>query len=751
MQQTCNKQDLNVKFNKIESGTIFTVDFKSFIENNTITFSREGMAIVYGPNGTGKSSFVKVLADYSNTGLSFDYEEKTYTTGSDIFFVINDQNYRNIIQGSPKDFLIGANINKEYELKKFLETEYPRLCELAISEMKNKYYISTITNKMIDKFDDLEFVSLIRALVNKNDKGKSISISQFIKIIKSINEINENEYDDNKLQYLLKEMNDKKSIIDLVLSISIHEIKSSPKIEEIEENTVAIDILKHFIDKTQCIVCDTININPVDLIKNKKENKERVIASLDNEAKKLIERILSIASNNDPFQIKNNLLNALKTGDTKVVLNLQDEIKSYQKTACLLIEKYLSQLLNDCNLENAYYEYEDLINQKPDISDEDFLYIKEIISGSMRKELIVDHDDKKNIRIFLSGTPFLEQDRRELPLSSGEQNFLSLSFEFLKAKNSPKPIVVLDDPISSFDSIYKNKVVYAISKILEKKQRIIFTHNVDLVRLLDAQYSKSFRMYILNNTENEINGFIPLKNSELEMLINLHKLIETFREKICCDIKNEELYLISMIPFMRGYANICNKKVIYNELTKVMHGYMDDFIDIAKIYHNLFDDVDINGKLQVCPIRQNYIINVENILKESLEQQEIVDRINYPMLDKTLRHTFIYLSLRLLVERTLVNKFKIDKTNKCMKLGKIIDLSFSNGNVESNKMRVKLTSKKTLINEFNHFEGNLSIFQPAIDITDTALNKEKAEIILLVDEINDMNINNQNEVLISST
>jgi len=50
-------------------------------------------------------------------------------------------------------------------------------------------------------------------------------------------------------------------------------------------------------------------------------------------------------------------------------------------------------------------------------------------------------------------------------------------------------------------------------------------------------------------------------------------------------------------------------------------------------------------------------------------------------------------------------------------------------------MRVKLTSKKTLINEFNHFEGNLSIFQPAIDITDTALAKEKAEILLLVERI----------------
>ena len=42
--------------------------------------------------------------------------------------------------------------------------------------------------------------------------------------------------------------------------------------------------------------------------------------------------------------------------------------------------------------------------------------------------------------------------------------------------------------------------------------------------------------------------------------------------------------------------------------------------------------------------------------------------------------------------------------------------------------RVFFTSRKTLLNEFNHFEGNMNIFQPAIDITETALQKEVADI-----------------------
>ncbi|MFZ2539408.1 MAG: hypothetical protein WAX04_10965 [Oscillospiraceae bacterium] len=43
---------------------------------------------------------------------------------------------------------------------------------------------------------------------------------------------------------------------------------------------------------------------------------------------------------------------------------------------------------------------------------------------------------------------------------------------------------------------------------------------------------------------------------------------------------------------------------------------------------------------------------------------------------------------------------------------------------EKLQYRVFFTSRKTLLNEFNHFEGNMNIFQPAIDIEDNALQRE---------------------------
>ena len=144
--------------------------------------------------------------------------------------------------------------------------------------------------------------------------------------------------------------------------------------------------------------------------------------------------------------------------------------------------------------------------------------------------------------------------------------------------------------MSSFDSIYKNKVVYAIVKMLHHKKRIVLTHNTDLIRLLDGQYKRCFKLYLLNNTDGELNGFIPLKNNEQEMLISLEKLLSAFRESVPCHVVNPELFLISMIPFMRGYANIICNRTLFESLTQVMHGYKTETWTLQKHIRNYLEN-----------------------------------------------------------------------------------------------------------------------------------------------------------------
>ena len=86
------------------------------------------------------------------------------------------------------------------------------------------------------------------------------------------------------------------------------------------------------------------------------------------------------------------------------------------------------------------------------------------------------------------------------------------------------------------------------------------------------------------------------------------------------------------------------------------------------------------------------------------------------------------------MEKTLVEKYNID-TENYKQLGEIIYQAFKDNDIDTVRNRVSLTSKKTLINEFNHFEGNLSIFQPAIDITDSALEAERKDIVSFINRI----------------
>ena len=717
---------------KIENEDIFVSDYKNLIKNNEIDFSREGISVIYGPNGTGKTSLVKALSSEKGTKVKYTYGGNEYTDGSQ-FFVINDQNNRNIIKGETKDFLLGDDIKKEFELQEYIENEYNRLCTESISILKVNYSVSSSSSKSIDCFSEwVNIQNIIKDLMNNRSKGSKTGVDTYISEFEKHSQITTPDYEQDKLDYIISDLSEKNPLIIEIETIDTDKLSNNPHIKEIEENTEAIKILSRFGYKDQCIVCDSDGIDSENLLSKKSKNKEDIIKTLDVKTKKIVEKIIANVSEKDPFRIKDIMLGAIETGNLSDVLLLKKSIKEYKNIFANKAIKELVQLYKASDIKIKNEEYQKMINQKPDITEEDFLYIEQIISNNMSKKLQIIRDDRKNIKIVLENKDFLGINREELPLSSGEQNFLSLTFEFLKAKNSDKPIIILDDPISSFDSIYKNKIAYAIVKILQNKKRIILTHNVDLLRLLDGQFKKCFRLFLFNNTENEENGFIALNSDERDMLINLDELLKTFREKIYEHIKDVELFLISLIPFMRGYSTIINDKTIKENLTQLMHGYKTGTVDIAECYIKLFGNMN-----NIIP--NNYKVNVDDILSKTLDGKEIVNKDKYPLLNRTLVHSFTYLFLRLLIEKKLVSKYNIDTESKsgAKQLGQIISKAFPENSKNSDdiKNRVFLTTKKTLLNEFNHFEGNMSIFQPAIDITDHMLGKEKTDILAFINKL----------------
>ncbi len=718
---------MKLVFSKIENADVFKQDFNPLKQNNKIDFpTNGGIVVIYGPNGTGKTSFTKVLSGAQNTKLEFDYDGKTYKNGASIFYIVNDQNNRNIISGETRDFFLGDNIQREFELQDILDQKRKFFSSSVLSILK-EYNISTIKHPLTDLIEDKGLKSFIKDCANKQSKGERHSSEQIVKIMGTLTRTEIQDYDRARLNYLVEDYAKKKPIISQIESLVGETFSPNQRVREIEENTEAISILNRF-PKDQCIVCDTQGIDWKSLLANKTANRDDIKKTLDPKVKDILEETTNLIHDADPFNLKYRLFQTIETGDISIIETLLKEIKGYKVLFACILQNAIMDAFDQAEIETVYREYQELISMTPDISQEDYLYIQEIVSHNMSKPLTVVRDDNRHLKIRLSNQDFLGRPREELPLSTGEQNFLSLTFEFLKAKNSTAPIVVIDDPVSSFDSIYKNKVVYAIVKILQHKKRIVLTHNTDLIRLLDSQYHHCFKLYLLNNTDGEVNGFISLRNQEVEMLISLEKLLAAFRKEVPQKVVNKELFLISMIPFMRGYSNITNRQDLYEMLTQVMHGYKTERVDLAHVYIELFGNPN-----KVIP--DSYEVSVPEILSKTVDGIDLVDNTLYPLLNRTLKHSFIYLFLRLMVEKALVENFGIN-TEKHSQLGQIISAAFPDeNNIDQIRNRIRLTSKKTLINEFNHFEGNLSIFQPAIDITDYSLGKERTDLIEFVESL----------------
>ncbi len=724
-----------LKIKKLEYKNIFCEEFKDLRVNNEIEFKKK-IVVLYGPNGTGKTSLSKVLdANNKEANMSFEVEFSGIDRVSEgeIFHVISDQNSRNVIKGEAKDYLLGDDIEKEERLAKEIEIGFNHLCSSTRSKLKDVFKIATKTNKMIEIVTDNEIKDFISNFANNKFQADKIDKEKYINKVKSLNkETSHFNADDDMYKFILENSKDANAIVHKIINLKLEDIKQNTKVREIEENDEAIKIINKFLYKDECVVCDNKDYKKEDLLKAKKSNKENIEKYLDEKTKKILEGIINLVKvqKTDPLDIESILLDAIKTGDTDRVESLKNELSQYLENISKELINLIIDSLDDTLVKN-YDEYKKLIESQFQISEEDELYLKDVISENIGREININRDENNRIKITLGDDEILGTERDELGLSTGQQNFISLSFELLKAKKSKCKYIVLDDPISSFDSIYKNKIAFCIIKFLEKKQQIILTHNTELIKLLEFQAQGCFELYMFNNTEGALNGFIKINKDEQELLLKLNKLLDLFRGDIWTYVKNKELFLMSMIPFMRGYANIIGNSTVYKQLCKVMHGYETDYVDIGCMYKLLF-----GGQEEVLNI------STKELLELNLENIEIVDNEKYPLLNKSLYHTLSYLFLRLKVEAKLCrleNNKVLNEINEGKvrhgegyagkTIQQIIDGVFDRRDQTKVKERVFFTSRKTLLNEFNHFEGNMNIFQPAIDITDKALEEEKDSIL----------------------
>ena len=716
-----------LKFTKLKRGSILQSPFETLAQYNEIEFSDQGIAIIYAPNGTGKTTIAKILCGEENTEVCASFEGQPIGDIKTFFHVIHDQLSRNIISGTTDEFILGENIAAERQLKTEIDQKFNLIINALKFILKEKFIASKQSTPFIDSINKGEMKGITSVMAKKGTNSNDIDLNLFSNIMQSLNCCQISQYDDEKMKFFLTDLSDKKqSIITKIRSISIAKLMPASQVRLIEQNDTAISILTKYHYLQQCVVCETPDIEPEELIERKKDSTKAIHDTLNAETKKLLDNIIGSIGNADPFGMRDILINAIETGNVKEISKLLELFNCYQNIAENLLNNEMLLLWQESGLAPLVIQYKEMVESKLELQQDDEILIQDIIAGSLGRSVILERDSENNIIIKLDNTKLLGTKREDIQLSTGEQNFISLAFELLKAKKSPAKVIVMDDPISSFDSIYKNKIAYCIVKILEQKQQIVFTHNIDLVRLMDVQRTHCFNLYLLSNDRVGNCGFIKVQNSERSILLYLDKLLDLLRStQIDPEIIDEKTYIISLIPFMRAIVKIVNpaERQQYNDdLTKLMHGYNTELVDITPIYNLLF------GK----SIQTSYKISAIDIIELDVNNLDFMRAEQYPLLKKTLRHTLIYLFLRLNVEYKLRTLFPRE-TRRCELLGDFIYKALSD--ITYQKERVQLTAKKTLLNEFNHYEGNFNIFQPAIDITDSNLEKEKQEILSILNDI----------------
>lgn len=728
---------MDIVFKKLKVDNRFDNSFENWTTNNVISFSNEGFIDIYAPNGVGKSSLARALNNESKSEYEYEYEYngKQYTEKSkeSPILVIDDFFFRNIATRDNEklsDYILGSQIAKELELKEKIETSTKKVKDDIISYLKKEYNIKSKDSCLCGYIKNDSLKKFINSLSNAQDKGKNYSVDNLIKLTSEF-VMNENKkIDSNKFNYIKDNIGGKESIIKSIVDFDTNNIKLIQGFSKLDINNDAINILNKHNGITKCIFEDK-HVLPDDIKEQLENNKNLIIKQLDDGQKKIVNTIFELGDN--PFNIKDIFNSSFELGDSANVEKLITEIKEIiLQIENEIIKKYI-QLVKDTELEKDYSEYNKIIEKKIELSEDDELLLKDIVENCINKKVKLTRDDSKNIIFTIEDTNFIGKSRQELPLSTGEQNFISLYFDLLSAKNSDKEIIIIDDPISSFDSIYKNKIVYSIIKVLaNKKKVIILTHNINTIKLMHHQYKNCFNLYLLNNEKDGDNGFIQINKKEqssgtlqdMDFMLEIKNVISFFKnQEINTDLKDKEQFLLSLIPFMRSYSNLLLSDDIYKKLCKLMHGYENDKVDINEIFKKLFD-VDL--------LQSQYEINVEDILKIDIKD-EIIDKTKYPILNRTLYHNLNYLKLRLLVEHTLYNTDtnKMDWT-KYPTLHNIIEKYLKN-NID---LKNKLLSKKTLLNEFNHFEYDMCLFMPSLDISDNKLIEEKNSIIEICSEIN---------------
>lgn len=612
------------------------------------------------------------------THLKFDDSFKIETTGkSKIIFGFNGIGktsiYKNIKSNNPDyDFLdyydtIDSFIKNKKEVTIGAKLQVISKLKIRNQELSNDNSIrDTIKSYGYTSQAKAKEVSDLLGEIYKNDEIKSFKISET-----KIEEINKIIADKNK-KFFFDNFKSIKDISDV--SLEFEKLKKAYLLK-------AYDALMNSIDDTEekCPACDTNGIHNLKLKfqekkKNFEKNKNNIFSEFifddlelkEKEINKIVELCNTLSENEivDYIVCKGDNTNKIK------ILKNKEEIN--KNTAKIIeLEKNLEKFYN--NIKKDKDDIEKYFIEKFDIDSINF--------NDNTKEIIIKF--KREVSTY----------------SEGEIHLIILLFKLYEFKLNDNNILIIDDPLSSYDLINQYKTLFEIvDTVSEEKEILIFTHNIEMINIVNSQHNNLFEYYYIEKSEKKLylqNIYIGEKESVLSLKNILSEDTDGYLKLLIAREKNENEEYHKIFHYDKSYT------ILDGEFMDMTNEYMVKLIEelnTHSITNTTFTNNTYNKIMYLCGIR----VWIESKFYYAIKKD--------PNIKLTLNE--------------LEGKTFVEKINKLLPKDK-------NSLLEKEYPKLSrefLMSKKVMLNQNNHYQSQILPFNYALNISIDDLKDEIRDI-----------------------
>lgn len=552
-------------------------------------------------------------------------------------------------------------------------------CKERILKEKNKLKISIRTTDIeklkIEKQELIENLSLKTSAFKPQEITSATKASEYSDYCKEA--YNENEigllgFDPTNLDVLLEYKSEIKKKFILQNAKDLCDLKlQGNELNEIRDKYIldALELLEKAIDSedTICPVCGY--------------NHEKSILEIYQTRKKLFESTLNKLI--DKYRIitketKDNVYN-----DILEMMNFayDNNIDDIVATNYILIGNNKDNIDKLINVKN---KIEKINKEIKNLEVERENFFNNLYSNWNRiKPILVKVFKEDKITIDLNAvekTIVLNLKREAKTYSTGELNYIVFLLNILEFEYSNKNTIIIDDPLSSFDIKRQYEIAFdIISRLINNKKTVlIFTHNINLVNIINSQYPSLFEYKAIDMIGNILNVYdidLPKKESILNIENLLTKVPKT----------NKFKKWLELLIKKDTWDDDCEYHLVFHydeSYTCPLNGCSND--ELVKMIDNF------NGKFQ-------------GLTFEELSLEKIV-----------------YLTaLRVWIEKQMKDNFK-DSFAGIKQLFPKIDYYFNHKDKwisDLNIEREDLMRKKVLLNQNDHYKSQIIPFHYALSIS----------------------------------